>query len=109
MQAASSNIESLTLQLATLRRDAPARTARKYAAALEREEQLWREEMAGAQRADAQRQPPDLAVGELKDVDAMRTAWEEGTRRLKDVKDGVGGVQARLEKARDAVVYLAEA
>ncbi|GAM86587.1 hypothetical protein ANO11243_046010 [Dothideomycetidae sp. 11243] len=110
VQAVSSQIEAINLQLATLRREAPKRTAEAYTTRIEQEEQAWRENMRRAMETDAQRAGDvEINVKGLEDVDGMRKSWDEGTRKLLEVKDGVGGVQAKLEKARDAVGYLATA
>ncbi|KAF2158053.1 hypothetical protein K461DRAFT_310025 [Myriangium duriaei CBS 260.36] len=110
VQNVSSQIEALTLQLASMRRDVPGRTAESYTKTLDGEEERWRVEMERGLEGDLRRVGEvELRVEGLEDVEGMRRSWDDGTRRLVEVKEGVGGVQARLERAREAVAYLASA
>ena len=110
MQGVTGQIEALTLQLANLRREVPGKTAGRYEAALKEEEARFAREVEAGEEADRAR-VGDVMVGAegLGDVEGLRKAWDEGTKRLLEVKDGVGGVQARLERAREAVEYLGAA
>ncbi|PNS17500.1 hypothetical protein CAC42_8043 [Sphaceloma murrayae] len=107
IQSVASEIEDLQLQLANVRRTAPARAAEGYTAALERETKMWREEIGRAEEVEMERaREVKLEVEGLEGMEDMKRSWEEGTRRLMEVKGGIGGVVGKSERAKEGVGYL---
>lgn len=105
----SAKIENLTLQLANLRRTAPAQAAASYAATLEKEEKEFGE---ARQRAEEQRkgmleeEGVQLGTEGVRDWGEAERNWEQATKGLVDIKEKIGETGARLVQARDAAAYL---
>ncbi|THW50831.1 hypothetical protein D6C76_07041 [Aureobasidium pullulans] len=105
----SAKIENLTLQLANLRRTAPAQAAASYAATLEKEEKEFEE---ARQRAEEQRkrmleeEGVQLGTEGVRDWGEAERNWEQATKGLVDIKEKIGETGARLVQARDAAAYL---
>ncbi|CAD0018744.1 unnamed protein product [Aureobasidium pullulans] len=105
----SAKIENLTLQLANLRRTAPAQAAASYAAGLEKEEKEFEE---ARQRAEEQRkrmleeEGVQLGTEGVRDWGEAERNWEQATKGLVDIKEKIGETGARLVQARDAAAYL---
>ncbi|CAD0030096.1 unnamed protein product [Aureobasidium pullulans] len=105
----SAKIENLTLQLANLRRTAPAQAAASYAATLEKEEKEFGE---ARQRAEEQRkrmleeEGVQLGTEGVRDWEEAERNWEQATKGLVDIKEKIGETGARLVQARDAAAYL---
>ncbi|KAF4549043.1 Kinetochore protein Mis14-like protein [Elsinoe fawcettii] len=107
IQAVSGEIEDLTLELANLRREAPGKMAGMWEGRQEEERRWWEEKMRrGEEKRDGERGEIEVKVEGLEDVGDMRRSWEEGTRRLVEVKEGIGAVVGRGERAREGVRYL---
>jgi kinetochor protein Mis14/NSL1 len=107
IQDTSSQIESLTLQLANLRRNAPSSAAQTYAASFAKESGDWdRRFRTAEQETIARAEEVDIEVKGLERVDEMSWSWERGTETLVGVKEGITATVASLERARDAVRYL---
>ncbi|KAI5248932.1 hypothetical protein E4T43_00970 [Aureobasidium subglaciale] len=109
LQKLSAQVENLTLQLANLRRTAPAQAAAAYATKLEDEERLFEDMRKRAEEErniHLQEQGVSLGVENLRDWDECERNWEVATRSLVDVKESIGATSARLVQARDAAAYL---
>ncbi|KAG9549154.1 hypothetical protein KCU71_g9014, partial [Aureobasidium melanogenum] len=109
LQSLSAQIENLTLQLANLRREAPAKAAAAYASKLETEDQTFQEARKAAekqQRAKILQEKDLCGVGQLRDWNECERSWELATKGLVDVKESIGATSARLVQARDAAAYL---
>jgi kinetochor protein Mis14/NSL1 len=97
------------LQLANLRREAPAKAAAAYAANLQTEDQTFQEARKAAeeqQRAKVLQEKDLCGVGQLRDWNECERNWELATKGLVDVKESIGATSARLVQARDAAAYL---
>ncbi|KAG8623779.1 hypothetical protein KVT40_008755 [Elsinoe batatas] len=105
VQAVASEIEELTLTLANLRREAPGRAAGVWAEREEEGRREWDSRMAEEEKRMGEGEV-EVKVEGLERVGEMRRGWEEGTKRLVGVKEGIGGVVGRGERAREGVRYL---
>jgi kinetochor protein Mis14/NSL1 len=97
------------LQLANLRRTAPAETARKY------EDQFAKRtaESDARIRADeearlAAAQATMVDVGIVERVDEMQQSWQKASSDLAGLKTGLGSSVARMEKAQKAAEVIEE-
>lgn len=109
LQSLSAQIENLTLQLANLRREAPAKAAAAYAAKLQAEDQAFQDARRAAeeeQRTKIQQDQDPCGVSQLRDWNECERNWEQATKGLVDVKESIGATSARLVQARDAAAYL---
>ncbi|TKX20035.1 kinetochore protein mis14 [Elsinoe australis] len=107
IQSVSSEIEYLTLQLANMRRNVPMKVAQDHVRALEAQQKAWNERAVKTEELEVQKaQEVKLEVDGLDQMEDMKRSWEEGTRRLVEVKDGIGGVVGKGERAREGVRYL---
>lgn len=109
IQNLSAQIEQRTLDLANLRRNAPAQTSerfqdsfaqqsREYDARLQKDEE--------AQMAAARNTHMDL--GEIHRSEEMQNMWARSSEQLQELRDGLGNTVARMEKAQKAVGVLEE-
>ncbi|KAL1310854.1 hypothetical protein AAFC00_001086 [Neodothiora populina] len=113
IQLLTSQIEALNLQLANLRRSAPASASQAYKTRSQTqrlahvEARREAEEKALAQALEDETKELMSAVAkDLERVDEMRETWEKGTKTLGDVRQGVGASTAKFERARRAVDHL---
>lgn len=107
--ALSSQIENLNLQLATLRREAPAKAAAAYASSLTENDAAFTRSRTAAEEASRQKiqEEEDLCgIKNVRDWDECEANWRKATEGLVGVKDGIGTTSARLVQARDVVEYL---
>lgn len=107
VQSLSAQIENQTLQLASLRRDAPAATAKKFEEEFARrsEEDAARVKKQEELDAEAARELK-LDVGDVERLGEVQGTWQRGTEELEELKGRVGGTVARMEKARRAVDFV---
>lgn len=102
----NSNIEALTLQLANLRRTAPAQAAQSYASKLQTQDESFN----SARLLAEQRKIDEVKSVELDtqgvDWEGCERNWEGALGRLGELKERVGTTGARLERARGVVGYL---
>ncbi|KAI7141741.1 hypothetical protein KC343_g14873 [Hortaea werneckii] len=109
IQNLSAQIEQRTLDLANLRRNAPAETSKRfqdsfakqtedYDARLQKDEQMKLDEAKNTH----------MEIGEMERLDEMQSAWTKGTEQLQELKTGLGSTVARMEKAEKAVGVLEE-
>ncbi|KAK6006783.1 hypothetical protein QM012_005791 [Aureobasidium pullulans] len=112
LQSLSAQIENLTLQLANLRREAPAKAAAAYAANIQSQDQDFQDARKATEEEQTAKilQDDDLCgVSGLRDWNECERNWEVATKGLVDVKESIGVTSARLVQARDAAAYLDQA
>ncbi|KAI6874083.1 hypothetical protein KC338_g1318 [Hortaea werneckii] len=109
IQNLSAQIEQRTLDLANLRRNAPAETSKRfqdsfakqtedYDTRLQKDEQMKLDEARNIH----------MEIGEMERLDEMQNAWTKGTEQLQELRTGLGSTVARMEKAEKAVGVLEE-
>ncbi|GAB1725721.1 hypothetical protein NU195Hw_g4878t1 [Hortaea werneckii] len=109
IQNLSAQIEQRTLDLANLRRNAPAETSKRfqdsfakqtedYNTRLQKDEQMKLDEARNTR----------MEIGEMERLDEMQSAWSKGTEQLQELRTGLGSTVARMEKAEKAVGVLEE-
>ncbi|KAI6893036.1 hypothetical protein KC318_g17474 [Hortaea werneckii] len=109
IQNLSAQIEQRTLDLANLRRNAPAETSKRfqdsfakqtedYDTRLQKDEQMKLDEARNTQ----------MEIEEMERLDEMQNAWTKGTEQLQELRTGLGSTVARMEKAEKAVGVLEE-
>jgi kinetochor protein Mis14/NSL1 len=109
IQALNAQIENHTLQLANLRRTAPAETAQRFQetfakAAEEDDARLQKAREAMLEEA----QQTNVEVPEVERLDEIQSTWQHGTESLFTLKSGLGGTVATMERAQRAVDFLDE-
>lgn len=83
------------------------KVAQDHVRALEAQQKAWNERAVKTEELEVQKaQEVKLEVDGLDQMEDMKRSWEEGTRRLVEVKDGIGGVVGKGERAREGVRYL---
>ena len=107
IQALSQQIENHTVQLANLRRTAPAETSQRFQESFtktsERDDaRLHRLEEETLQDAKNTK----LDVGEVERLDEIQATWQNGSDNLTLLKSGLGGTVAKMERAQNAVDIL---
>nr|POE93661.1 kinetochore protein mis14 [Quercus suber] len=107
IQSLSAQIEDKTLELANLRRTAPAETARKFNEEFEKQG-ARQDELARAEEEARMQEARDttIDVGEVPRVDEVRRTWEQGTADLAALKAGLGSTVARMEKAQETAKVI---
>ncbi|KAK6439966.1 hypothetical protein LTR95_003811 [Oleoguttula sp. CCFEE 5521] len=107
VQALSAQIESHTLALANLRRNAPGETAERYRVSFEkaREEDEKRvAELSAKALKDARERK--LEVGEVERLEEVKGTWERGTEELGELRGRLGGTVEKMERAREVGEYV---
>ena len=109
IQNLSTQIEQRTLDLANLRRNAPAETSRRYQQVFDEQTEkydgrLERDREEGVEKARG----TDIGIEEVERLDEMQISWARGSEQLLALKSGLGGTVARMEKAQRAVGVLGE-
>ncbi|KAI7550505.1 hypothetical protein KC331_g3131 [Hortaea werneckii] len=109
IQNLSAQIEQRTLDLANLRRNAPAETSKRfqdsfakqtedYDTRLQKDEQMKLDEARNTH----------MEIDGTERLDEMQSAWTKGTEQLQELRTGLGSTVARMEKAEKAVGVLEE-
>ncbi|KAI7164769.1 hypothetical protein KC349_g415 [Hortaea werneckii] len=109
IQNLSAQIEQRTLDLANLRRNAPAETSKRFQDSFAKQTedydtQLQKDEQMKLDEARS----THMEIGEMDRLDEMQTAWTKGTEQLQELRTGLGSTVARMEKAEKAVGILEE-
>ena len=109
IQALSQQIESQTLQLANLRRSAPAETSQRFQqsytkAAKQDDARLHRFSEEKLEEA----QNTNMDMGEVQRLNEVQATWHDGSKSLMALKSGLGGTVAKMERAQRAVDVLGE-
>ncbi|TKA30341.1 hypothetical protein B0A50_02568 [Salinomyces thailandicus] len=107
IQNLSTQIEQRTLDLANLRRNAPAETSRRFQEAFARQSEVYdarlrRDEEARLEAARGTK----MDVGEIEGLEEMQSTWANASEQLQELKSGLGSTVARMEKAQKAVDVL---
>ena len=104
IQALSAQIEDHTLHLANLRRTAPAQTSQNFqhhfTQTSERDDARL-QQIGDRQLQDAQ--STNMDVGEVERLDEVQATWQHGSEGLTNLKSGLGGTVAKMERAQQAV------
>ena len=109
IQALSGQIESQTLQLANLRRNAPAETAQRYNDTFAKQSQEYDARLRKSEDSSLEAAKNiKIDVGEVERLDEMQVSWQKGTENLNTLKSGLGSTVAKMERARKAVDYVEE-
>jgi kinetochor protein Mis14/NSL1 len=111
LKSLSSQIESLTLHLATLRREAPAKAAAAYTSILNDNDSSFQQSRITAEEEARKRLEAEedfCGVKGVRDWDECERNWRHATEGLVGVKEGIGATGARLVQARDVAGYLEE-
>ncbi|TKA65073.1 hypothetical protein B0A55_09743 [Friedmanniomyces simplex] len=109
LQALSSQIEFQTLQLANLRRTAPAETARRFRERYAKDTQEYDTRLREVEERELQAaRETKVDPGHVERVDEMQSTWQRGSDELLALKSGLGSTVARLEKAQKAVDVVGE-
>ncbi|KAK5137200.1 hypothetical protein LTR08_000705 [Meristemomyces frigidus] len=109
VQNLSAQIEQRTLDLANLRRNAPAETSRRYQEAFSKQSaeydvRLKKDEEQRLQEARS----TTIDIGEVERLDEMQVTWTKGSEQLLALKTGLGSTVARMEKAQQAADVVEE-
>ncbi|KAI7171145.1 hypothetical protein D0869_10698 [Hortaea werneckii] len=109
IQNLSAQIEQRTLDLANLRRNAPAETSKRFqdSFAKQTEEYDTRLQKDEQMKLDEARST-HMEIEEMERLDEMQNAWTKGTEQLQELRTGLGSTVARMEKAEKAVGVLEE-
>ena len=107
IQSLSSQIENHTLQLANLRRTAPAETSQRFQESFtqqseEYDARLLKDETKRLENAAN----TNIDIGEVESSDEIRSTWQNGSDNLMALKSGLGGTVATMERAQQAVSVL---
>lgn len=107
VQSLSSNIETLNLRLANLRRTAPATAAESFRTSFAKQTEAFdaqarREEEAKLAAARAEK----MDVGDFERWDDMLQTWRVGTEEMVKVGSGVEETARKVERAKRAVLYI---
>jgi kinetochor protein Mis14/NSL1 len=111
LKSLSSQIEQLTLHLATLRREAPAKAATAYTSHLHSQDATFQQSRISAEemaRNKIEAEEDLCGVKGVRDWDECEKTWRQATEGLVGVKEGIGATGARLVQARDVAGYLEE-
>lgn len=103
MQSLSAQIEIQTLQLANLRRTAPAETSQRFQDSFTKQVEaydarLHKDEAAKLEAARSTK----MDIGEVERLDEIHTTWQNGTESLVALKSGLGSTVAKMERAQSA-------
>jgi kinetochor protein Mis14/NSL1 len=107
VQSLSAQIENQTLQLASLRRDAPGATARKFEEEFKRRSEEDEACVKKQEETDAEAaRELKLDVGDMERLGEVQGTWQRGTEELEELIARVGGTVARMERAKRAVEFV---
>jgi len=107
VQALSAQIESQTLELASLRRNAPGATAKKFEEEFKRRSEEDEARVKKQEELDAEAaRELKLDAGDLERMGEVQGTWQRGTEELEELKGKVGGTVARMERAKRAVEFV---
>lgn len=109
IQNLSAQIEQRTLDLANLRRKAPAETSQRFQESFARQSEQYdaRLKKDEVEKLDAAK-GTKIDIGEMERLDEMQDTWSKGSDQLLALKSGLGSTVARMEKAQKAVGVVEE-
>ena len=107
IQALSAQIENQTLELANLRRTAPAASSQRFQHSFTK----LSEQDDARLRRDEERQLEEakqahVEVAEVERLDEIQATWQNGSENLMSLKSGLGGTVAKMERAQRAADIL---
>jgi len=109
IQNLSAQIEQRTLDLANLRRNAPAQTSQRYQEAYTKRSEIYDARLKKDEEAKlGVARSTKVDIGEIERLDEMQNTWSKGTDQLLELKASLGSTVARMEKAQKAVGVLEE-
>lgn len=104
IQALSAQIENHTLQLANLRRTAPAETSQRFQESFtQQSEQYDARLQKDEERKLQEARDTDMDIGEVERSDEIQSTWRNGSDGLMTLKSGLGGTVAKMERAQQVV------
>ena len=107
IQTLSGQIEKHTLDLANLRRTAPAQTSQRFQQSFTTasEQDNARLQQYGDERLDEARQTK-IDIGKIERLDEVQTTWQYGSENLNALKSELGATVAKMERAQQAVEFV---
>jgi len=100
-------MENNTLQLANLRRNAPAESARKFQESFTQQLEDFDARLKKQAEADlATAKESKLDVGDIERLDEVQETWQKGMEELGELKARMGGTVAKMERAQRAVDFV---
>lgn len=109
IQALNAQIENHTLQLANLRRTAPAETSQRFQESFVKASERDEAQLQKAREAlleDARQTKVEIPAVER--LEEIQSTWQNGTESLNTLKTELGGTVAKLERAQQAVDFVEE-
>lgn len=104
IQNLSQQIEQHTLQLATLRRNAPAETSQRFQDSFAKQTETYDAQMSkDEQDRLTVARSTKVDVDEMARLDEMQRSWQRGMEGLVVLKSGLGSTVAKMERAQKAV------
>lgn len=109
VQKLAAEIESRTLALANLRRTVPQDVSTRFQIHFDRmrteaDTRSTRDLDAKMQEARA----TTVDIGEIQRLSELERTWDQGQRSLQELRNGLAGTVARMEKAQTTVDALTE-
>lgn len=103
IQSLSAQIETQTLQLANLRRTAPAETSQRFQDSFTKQTEAYdaRLQKEEEDKLEAARQTK-MEIGEVERLDEIQNTWQRGSDNLVALKSGLGSTVAKMERAQSA-------
>lgn len=108
VQSLSAQIEGQTLQLAKMRRDIPAATAKEYEERSNREGEEDEAYVEKYKRHLEAAQEMKLDLGNTARLGEMEETWQQGTEELEELKWTIGRTVAKMERAKRSVDFVEE-
>ena len=103
----ASQIENHTLQLANLRRTAPAETSLRFQESFTQESELYDERLRKDEETRLEEaKNTTMDVGQVERSEDIQNSWQNGSESLISLKSGLGGTVAKLERAQQVVNLL---
>lgn len=104
IQTLAAQVEDHTLQLANLRRTAPAQTSQRFQnlftqSSAKDDARLQRKGERDLQEA----QNTVIEVGTIERLDEVQATWQSGSENVIALKSGLGGTVAKMERAQQAM------
>ncbi|KAF2718498.1 hypothetical protein K431DRAFT_230703 [Polychaeton citri CBS 116435] len=109
VQALSAQIEHQTLQLANLRRTAPAETAHKFQLSFEKQSHEYEIKIAQeSERMIKEAAETSMEIENIERSGELQETWQKSTGNLNALKVGIAGTITEMERAQKAAVLVTE-
>ena len=91
------------MQLANLRRTAPAETSQRFQESFSKQADVYDERLQKDEqdKLEAARNTK-MDIGEVDRLDEIQSTWQNGSENLVALKSGLGSTVARMERAQSA-------